>query len=211
MKMKVQTWTTPLRYILMSIWFFCHLGLEDGSTSLTKKSARNNINSMQTNKCNIHMSLLYFFWSLSILRLSSFWRATSISLIQSRTRALNTAHKKATNGFMHNKVCNTEFYFNFHPISFKGTDFTAASVQHEILPELSATLYLHWLPPSPLVVATAALKAWVTSLKSRSVGSFFMAALQSSTIFSVTLIVSDPFLDFFEAFWSSSSSSSLAS
>lgn len=155
------------------------------------------------------MILLYFFWSLSIFRLSSFWRATSISLIQSRTRALNTADRKRTNGFMH-------FYFNFHSKTFKGMDFTAAYIKHEILPELSATLYLHWLPPSPLVVATAALKAWVTSLKTRSVGSFFMAAFQSSTILSVTLIVSDPFLHFFEAFWpslssSSSSSSSLAS
>lgn len=42
LKMKVQTWTTPLRYILMSIWFFCHLGLDDGSTNLTKKEAQTN-------------------------------------------------------------------------------------------------------------------------------------------------------------------------
>lgn len=31
--------------------------------------------------------------------------------------------------------------------------------KHEVVPELSATLYRHWPPPSPLVVATAALKA----------------------------------------------------
>lgn len=49
------------------------------------------------------MILSYFFWSLSIFRLSSFWRATSISLIQSRTRALNTADRKRTNEFMHFK------------------------------------------------------------------------------------------------------------
>lgn len=83
----------------------------------------------------------------------------------------------------------------------------------DVVPELSATLYRHSPPPSPLVVATAALKAWVTSLKRRAVGSFCKAAFQSSTILSVTLIASADFLDFFESFWPSSStlSSSLAS
>lgn len=156
------------------------------------------------------MILLYFFWSLSIFRLRSFWRVTSMSLIQSRTRALNTADRKRTNGL--NGILKSLKYRILFKFSKSFYGFTAAYIKHDIPPELSATLYLHWAPPSPLVVATAALKAWVTSLKTRSVGSFFMAAFQSSTILSVTLIVSDPFLDFFEAFWpSSSSSSSLAS
>lgn len=99
-------------------------------------------------------------------------------------------------------------------ISFCQKNYTvsmsAPHIRHGILPELSATLYRHWPPPSPLVVATAALKAWVTSLNRRGVGSFFMAAFQSSIILSVTLIVSVVFWDFAVAFWPSSSPSSLS-
>lgn len=87
---------------------------------------------------------------------------------------------------------------------------SAPHIKHSVIPELSATLYRHRPPPSPLVVATAALKAWVTSLKRRGVGSFFMATFQSSIILSVTLTVSTAFLDFFKAFWLSSSASSLS-
>lgn len=87
---------------------------------------------------------------------------------------------------------------------------TAPHNKHVVVPELSDTLYRHRLTPSPLVVATAALKAWVISLKRRGVGSFLMAAFHSSIILSVTLIASATFLDFFEAFGPFSSSSSLS-
>lgn len=48
-----QTWTTPLRYILMSIWFFCHFWLDDGSTSLKTEESEWGVNHLSTAKLRL--------------------------------------------------------------------------------------------------------------------------------------------------------------
>lgn len=106
---KEQTWTTPLRYIFMSIWFFCHLGLDEGSTDLrTNRKTKKWVNRFSFPSSQLHRDnrwemrrvwilwILYFFWSLSGFRLSILCRAPWISLMQNRTKALNTADRKRT-------------------------------------------------------------------------------------------------------------------
>lgn len=34
------TWTSPLKYILTSSWFFCHLVLDDGNINLAEKKPK---------------------------------------------------------------------------------------------------------------------------------------------------------------------------
>lgn len=169
---------------------------------------------MQVNRCNIHIICSILFLVFIHLNVEYFLQGPINLSDTQQDQRIEHCRQTRGHGFKHIvKVNETEFYFNFQCKSVGWIGFNANDISYDILPELSATLYLHWLPPSPLVVATAALKAWVTSLKTRSVGSFFMAAFQSSTILSVTLMASAPFLDFFEVGWSSasSSSSSLAS
>lgn len=67
---KEQTWTTPLRYIFMSIWFFCHLGLDEGSTDL------------RTNrKTNKEMSEQVFFSLFSATPRQSMRNETSVNIV----------------------------------------------------------------------------------------------------------------------------------
>lgn len=59
----------------------------------------------------------YFFWSFSGFNLSIFCRATKISLIQNKTRALNTADSKGKKIFMHMyEAWHVELFVSFSKI-----------------------------------------------------------------------------------------------
>lgn len=273
MRKPALTWTTPPRYILMSIWFFCHFGLEDGSTSLgTNKGNRvrcelafpqwreESSAGCRIRRCNMHFILVWVFIRLQVedplhghVNISDAEQDQSIEhcrqdrkMLNWITSSLSTECIWLSKQFNKCFVLRSElfattsggFYQYYKPIISRiicscqvhimlllkvdikiknqlnivipthNTEWMHMTAPH--IPELSATLYRHRLAPSPLVVATAALKAWVTSLKRRGVGSFLIAAFHSSIILSVTLIASLPFLDFFDSFGPLSSSSSLS-